>query len=206
MKSVEKKGKTVEEAIALALEELGEKRENVAVEVLEEASKGLFGLLGSKDARVRVTVKAEKGAYARGLLENIGRSLKISLFSKVTESEDHIFVEVTGSEAGVLIGRHGQALDSLQYLVNLAAQRVSGDHRRIVLDIEGYRKKREDSLRRLAERTAERVKRTGRPVTLEAMPSHERRIVHLALQNDDSVETRSEGEEPFRRITISAKR
>ncbi|MGE5542480.1 MAG: RNA-binding cell elongation regulator Jag/EloR, partial [Bacillota bacterium] len=119
--------------------------------------------------------------------------------------DEYIFVDITGSEAGMLIGRHGQALDSLQYILGLAAQRVTDDRRRVILDIEGYRKRREDSLRRLAERAAERVKRTGRPVTLEAMPSHERRIVHLALQQDDSVETHSEGEEPFRKIIISAR-
>ncbi len=206
MISVEKRGKTAEEAIALALEELGEDRDNVVVEVLDEGSKGLFGLLGSKDARVRVTVKASKSALIRDLLEDIGRALRISLFSKVSESEEFIFVDVTGSEVGMLIGRHGQALDSLQYLLNLAAHKGTDDRRRVILDIEGYRRRREESLRRLAERAAEKVARTGRPVTLEAMPAHERRIVHLALQQNDAVETRSEGEEPFRKIIVSIKR
>lgn len=206
MKSVEKKGKTVEEAVSLALEELGAQREQVTVEILEEGSKGLFGLLGSKGARVKVTVKAEKGAFVKEFVGEISAALGVPMALRVTESEDHIFVDVTGSDAGMLIGRHGQALDSLQYLVNLAAQRVSEDRRRIVVDIEGYRKRREGVLERLALRAAERVKRTGKPVALEAMPSHERRVVHLALQEDGQVETHSEGEEPYRKIIISCRK
>ncbi|MCR4398445.1 MAG: protein jag [Firmicutes bacterium] len=206
MKSVEKRGKTVEEAVNLALQELGVGRDAVSIEVLEEGAKGLFGLLGSRGARVRVTVKPEKGTFVKGLLGDVARALGITLFSRVTETDEYIFVEVTGSEAGMLIGRHGQALDSLQYLINVAAQRVCDDKRRVVVDIEGYRKRREEVLRRVAERAAEKVKRTGKPVVLDPMPPHERRIVHLALQKDETVETHSEGEEPYRRIVITSRR
>ncbi|NPV69999.1 MAG: protein jag [Firmicutes bacterium] len=206
MRSVEKRGRTVEEAIILALEELGTDREKVTVEVLEEGAKGLFGLLGSKEARVRVTEKAQKVEFVRKFLEEIGEALKVKVFVKVSESEDHVFAEVVGAEAGMLIGRHGQALDSLQYLVNLAASKASDDGRRVIVDVEGYRKRREEAVKKLAARMADRVRRTGKPVALEPMSSHERRIVHLALQDDPNVETHSEGEEPYRKIIISSKR
>ena len=205
MSSVEKRGRTVEEAVALALEELGVGRDDVDVEVLEEPLKGFLGLIGSRGARVRVTVRPKKADLVGKLLRDIGAAIGDGVEVKVVEDEEYIFAEMNGGNSGALIGRRGQALDSLQYLVNLAAGKGSRDKKRVILDIEGYRRRREDVLRRLALRMAERVKRTGQPVSLEPMSAQERRVVHTALQGDPSVTTHSEGEEPFRKIVISAR-
>lgn len=206
MKSVEKKGKTVEEAVALALLELGAKKEDVVVEVLEEPSKGLFGLLGSREARVRVTKKENRLDFAREYVLRLAELMKLPVKVEVVEEAGIIRVNVHGDEVGVLIGRRGQALDALQYLLNLSANRIQDDRRRIVVDVEGYRERREKTLARLATHLAEKVRRTGKSVALEPMTSQERRVVHMALQDNPFVVTHSEGTEPYRKIVISVRR
>ena len=210
MKSIEKLGKTVEEAIALALEELGAKRDEVEIEVLEEGSKGFLGLLGARPAKVRVTLKDSLGekieaakAFLAGLLERMGVQAEVT----ATVGEDQlVYINMTGRRMGVVIGRRGQTLDAIQYLVNLVANKIPGPRARIVLDAEGYREKRAETLRNLAEKLAKKAKTERRKAVLEPMNALERRIVHLALANDDEVETRSEGEEPYRRVVIVPKR
>jgi len=210
VKSIEKLGKTVEEAIALALEELGAKRDEVEIEVLEEGSKGFLGLLGARPAKVRVTLKDSLGekieaakAFLAGLLERMGVQAEVT----ATVGEDQlVYINMTGRRMGVVIGRRGQTLDAIQYLVNLVANKIPGPRARIVLDAEGYREKRAETLRNLAEKLAKKAKTERRKAVLEPMNALERRIVHLALANDDEVETRSEGEEPYRRVVIVPKR
>lgn len=210
MKSIEKQAKTVEEAIALALEELGAKREDVEIEVLDEGSKGFLGLLGARPAKVRVTLKDTFGhkieiakEFLAGLLERMGVQAEIS----ATVGEDQlVYIQLSGRRMGVVIGRRGQTLDAIQYLVNLVANKAPGPRARIVLDAEGYREKRAQTLRNLAERLAKKAKAEKRKAVLEPMSALERRIVHLALADDDEVETRSEGEEPYRRVVIVPKR
>lgn len=210
MKSVEKTGRTVEDAIQAALEELGAKREDVEIEVLEEGSKGFLGLLGARLARVRVTVDDSMDAkidaareFLEGLLERMGVSAEIEV--EVGE-EQLVYFRLSGRRMGVVIGRRGQTLDAIQYLVNLVANKLSGPRARIVLDAEGYRDKRAETLRNLAERLAAKAKSERRKTVLEPMSALERRIVHLALAGDTEVETRSEGEEPYRRVVIVPKR
>ena len=210
MKSVEKSARTVEEAIEAALKELSARRDQVQVEVLDEGSKGFLGILGARQARVRVTLlhsiekKVEAAEnFLRQLLQHMGIEATVS---SSRGEDDMVTLSISGRRIGSVIGRRGQTLDAVQYLVNLVANKVEGPRVRFIVDAEGYREKRAETLRNLALRIADRVHRERRKVSLEPMSALERRIVHLALVNDDRVETHSEGEEPYRRVVIVPKR
>jgi len=206
--SVEKTGKTVVDAILAALIELDVDRDNVEIEVIEEGSKGFLGLVGSRLARVRVTVKPSRVDKARAFLERVIELLGVEATVDVEQQGEYTVLQIEGNHLGILIGRRGETLDALQYLTNLAANRDKTDQAervRVILDAEGYRKRRENTLRNLAYRLAEKVKREKRRAALEPMSPLERRIIHTALQDDESVETYSEGEEPFRRVVIAYK-
>lgn len=210
MKSVEKTGKTVDEAIQAALEELGVKREEAKIEVLDEGAKGFLGILGARPARVRVTVDNSLDAKvnaAREFLAGLLERMNVSAEIETEIGEDQlVYIRMSGRRMGVVIGRRGQTLDAIQYLVNLVANKLPGPRARIVLDAEGYRDKRAETLRNLATRLAAKAKSERRKTVLEPMNALERRIVHLALADDTEVETRSEGEEPYRRVVILPKR
>ncbi len=206
MKSVEKSARTVDEAIDEALRELEAARAEVDVEILEEGSKGLFGLLGGKQARVLVRMKdphtdrVEAGSiFLQGLLTRLGADAQVR---KSVAADGTAVLEMTGSELGLVIGRRGQMLDAIQYLVNVVANKGAGEWVRIMLDAEGYRQRREEALQGLALRVAARVKTQGKKQALEPMSAAERRIVHMVLADDAGVETRSEGEDPYRRVVI----
>ena len=205
MKAVEKKGRTVDEAVAAALTELGAVQEEVVIEVLEEPNKGFFGLIGGKGALVRVTRRERKEDLVRRVLGEIAEALGLQVQIEGRADEESVVLNLRGPDLGVLIGRRGQTLDALQYLVNLAGSKNSVGRERIILDVEGYRQRRAETLERLAARLADRVRRTGESVALEPMSAHERRVIHLALQENPYVTTHSEGEEPFRKVVISAK-
>lgn len=205
-RSVEKKGRTVEEAVGLALGELGAQREDVVIKVLEEGNRGFLGLLGAKAAVVLVRTKESKAEAAARVVREVIDAMDVKVSVEVNEDDEYIFVDVRGDEASKLIGRHGQTLDALQYLVNVASAKGRDGKARVVVDVEGYRRRREDTLRRLASRLADRVRRTGESITLEPMSPHERRVIHLALQNHSFVATHSEGEEPYRKVIIASKR
>jgi len=206
MRVSEKTGRTVEEAVSVALAELGVRREDVEVEVLDEGSKGLLGLFGGRPARVRVTVREGVADRAVRLLGEIMRCMGLDPQFAVGERDNEVFIDIKGKSLGVVIGRRGETLDALQYLVNLCANKNQGQRKKIWLDVEGYRRRREESLERLAMRLADRARQKGRNIVLEPMSSHERRIIHLALQSRDDVCTFSEGEEPFRKIVIAPKK
>jgi len=210
VKSVEKTGKTVDEAIQAALEELGVKREEAKIEVLDEGAKGFLGILGARPARVRVTVDNSLDAKvnaAREFLAGLLERMNVSAEIETEIGEDQlVYMRMSGRRMGVVIGRRGQTLDAIQYLVNLVANKLPGPRARIVLDAEGYRDKRAETLRNLATRLAAKAKSERRKTVLEPMNALERRIVHLALADDAEVETRSEGEEPYRRVVILPKR
>lgn len=203
MKVLEKTGKTVDEAVAEALRELGADRPQVEVEVLDEGSKGLLGLLGGRAARVRVTFAQNAVEEGKRFLEELMHSAGLKGEVGRTERGEMAVLEVTGDDLGALIGRRGQALDSLQYLVNVAANRHCTEKQRVVVDVEGYRLRREETLRRLALRMADKVKREHRKTILEPMTPQERRVIHATLQDVSDVFTYSEGEDPFRRVVIS---
>ncbi|HHV94449.1 MAG TPA: protein jag [Firmicutes bacterium] len=209
MRSIERSARTVEEAIAEALQELQVAREDVEVEILDEGSRAFLGLIGGKPARVRVTVRDKReekaqavAAFLQGILDRMGIAAKVE---HSWQDDDVLRMDIQGEELGLVIGRRGETLDALQYLVSLAANK-NGEWIRIILDAEGYRARREETLRNLALRLGERVKRTGRRAVLDPMNAMERRIIHLALQNDAGVETHSEGVAPYRRVIIAPRR
>lgn len=205
---IEKTGKTIDDAKRAALEELQVAENMVEFEILEEPSKGFFGLIGNKPAkvlaRVRELTPAEK---AEAFLASIFRAMSLDVRIEPTETKDGVVMNLIGENLGILIGKHGQTLDSLQYLANLAANKgLIEDKVRIILDIENYRSRREDTLQRLAMRLADKVRRTGERIVLEPMNRHERKIIHMALQNNYRISTYSSGEEPYRKVVIELKR
>jgi spoIIIJ-associated protein len=201
---VEKSAKTVQEAIDSALEELGADINDVEVEVLEEGNKGIFGIR-SKSAKVRVTLKSSRLDEAVQFLEDILSKMNVDVNIDKFEDEDSIQLKITGKDSGIIIGRRGETLDALQYLTSLVVNKKTDDYKRIILDIENYRQKREETLVKLAERLAERVIRYRKNVTLEPMNPYERRIIHSTLQSNEMVETHSIGEEPNRKVVITLK-
>ena len=204
---IEKTGKTVEDAIEAALAELGLERDQVDYRVLEAPSKPLFGLLGDREAKVEVTVKkVEPVERAKLFIEKITKAMSLVVSITVISTDDAVTLNLKGDDLGILIGKHGQTLDALQYLTNLAANREGRERIRFVIDVEDYRKRRADTLEQLALRLADRVKRSGDRVVLEPMTPHERKIIHMSLQEDLRIETYSEGEEPYRRVVIASKR
>ncbi|MCR4402480.1 MAG: protein jag [Firmicutes bacterium] len=221
IRSVEKTGRTVDEAVQEALEELGLGRDEADIEVLEEPARGILGLVGQRPARVRVTAKTESvevdvAEKAREFLGELLRHMGFAGVSVSAQEVDGVLrLDVQGKGLGGLIGRRGATLDAVQHLVNLVAGRwmrvaeragrEQEDRFRIVVDAEGYREKRARSLERLAVTVAERVRREGRRATLEPMNPMERRIVHLAVQRCQGVTSFSEGEEPYRRVVIAPK-
>ncbi|MCG0275097.1 MAG: protein jag [Thermosediminibacteraceae bacterium] len=205
MKTIEKQGKTVEEAVELALKELNAKKDEVLIEVLDEGSRGLFGLL-SRMAKVRVTLKKKPEEKALEFLNGLLKIFKLEPDIKLEYQEDGMCkIEMKGKGLGLLIGKHGETLNALQFLTSLVANKGNPNYKRIILDVEGYRKKRERTLKELALKIAKKVKETKKSIALEPMPPHERKIIHNTLQGDNRVKTHSEGEEPYRRVIISLK-
>lgn len=206
MEFVEKTGKTVEEAINAALKDLNTTRESVDIEILEKEIKGFLGILGSKPAKVKVTKKYNPVSVATVFLKEIFLAMGIVVEIE-TEFKDnkHLLINLLGQEMGILIGKRGQTLDSLQYLVNLVVNKGNTSYISITLDTENYRQRRKDTLEALAKNLAKKVKSTRKSVVLEPMNPYERRIIHSILQNDKFITTHSEGEEPYRYIIISLK-
>ncbi len=208
MNYIIKEAKTVDEAIEDALLELNVKREDVEIEVLEEASKGILGLIGVKDAKVKVTVVKNLAKLAQEFLDKLIKSMDIIAEVDVVEEADKLLVEISEvnpRDKGILIGKRGNTLDSLQYLLSLHINKDNDQYKKVILDIEGYREKREQTLIRLAQRMAEKAIKNKRVVKLEPMNPYERRIIHSSLQDYEGVTTYSEGRDPYRRIVIQAK-
>lgn len=208
MRYVIKQSRTVEDAVKDALLELEVSEEDVKIEVMEEASKGLFGLIGTKEAKVKVIVVNDSVNIAREFLDKIFTSMTIKADVDIRKEEDVLNVDILNvdlSDKGIIIGKRGNTLDSIQYLLSLAINKGSDRYIRVSLDIENYRTKREETLERLAEKMAEKAKYTKRPVKLEPMNPFERRIIHSTLQKHNGITTYSEGNEPFRRVVIHTK-
>ncbi|WP_078683183.1 MULTISPECIES: RNA-binding cell elongation regulator Jag/EloR [Clostridium] len=207
MKIIEMTGKTVDEAIKNALDELKITKDKIEVEVLDEGSKGLFKFIGAKPAKIRVKVKRDYTYEAKSFLREILNAMNIKAEIKIKEDNDTINISLTGPDMGIIIGYRGETLDALQYLVSLVINKGNEtNYKRVVLDTENYRAKREETLRKLANKVANTVKRTGKLIKLEPMNPYERRIIHSALQNNPFVDTYSEGEEPYRRVVINLKK
>ena len=205
MRSIEVTSKSVDEALQEGILQLGVRKDNVKVEVINEASTGLFKLLSNKPAKVKLTVIHEPVELIHNYLQEILRLIDLEgEVNIVKEEEDNIHVEISGKRMGVIIGKRGNTLNALQYLCNVVLSRNFNEHkRRVLLDVENYRERREASLKQLAENMAGKVTRTKREVALEPMTPQERRIIHLTLKNSSDVNTSSKGEEPFRKVIIA---
>ncbi len=206
MSYIEKSGKTIEDAVESALDELNVDRNEVEIEIIEEPSKGLFGIIGVKPAKVRVKVKETVARQAREFLGKLIKIIKLDVNIDLIEKEEKVLININGPDLGILIGKRGETLDAIQYLANLTANKNVEKRKRIFIDIEGYRKRREDTLKKLAYKLADKARQRGRNVILEPMNSMERRIIHTALQGRDDIYTFSEGEEPYRKIIIAPKK
>jgi spoIIIJ-associated protein len=202
MKSVEISAQSVDEAVEQALLELNANELEVDIEVLEEPKKALLGLFGGKNAKVRVTKRISPEISAKEFLSNVLGKMDIQGEVTVKLKQNSMFIDVSGDDMALLIGRRGQTLDSLQYLISLVVNKDREDYLRVILDTENYRQKRKDTLERLAYKLASKAKKIKKDISLEPMNPYERRIIHSALQNNKMVSTKSEGEEPYRKVII----
>lgn len=199
-------GRTVDEALKNALDELKITQDKVDFEILDHGKKGFLNI-GSRPAKIRVKVKRDYVYEAKTFLRDILNCMNVKAEIKIKEENNIINIILTGPDMGILIGYRGETLDSLQYLISLVINKKhDAEYKRVILDTENYRAKREETLKRLAIKISDKVKRTRRPVKLEPMNPYERRIIHSALQNDSYVNTYSEGEEPFRRVVVDLKK
>lgn len=207
MEFVEFTAKTVDDAITAACQKFLVTSDRLEYEVIEEGSSGFLGFK-AKPARIRAKVKETVEDKARTFLDDVFAAMQMTVLVEVSfnEEEKVMDIELKGDDMGVLIGKRGQTLDSLQYLVSLVVNRDSDDYIRVKVDTENYRKRRKETLENLAKNIAYKVKRTKRSVSLEPMNPYERRIIHSALQNDKFVTTHSEGEEPFRHVVVTLKK
>jgi len=204
--AIEKRGKSIDEAIKAALDELKCDIDDVVVQIIEEPSKGLLGLIGNKPAVVRVSLRDKPERDARQVVENILKNMKIDYQIERVEWENGtVRINIVGKDMGLLIGRKGETINALQYIAGLIINRQRDEKIRVVLDVEDYRKKREQSLESLALRLSDKVKQTRKNVVMRPMSSQERRIVHTVLQEDPQVVTYSMGDEPNRKVVISLK-
>ena len=207
MKEITVTAKTVDEAVIQAAIELETTSDNIEYSVIEKGSAGFLGF-GSKPAIIRAKKKTSLSDAAVVFLKDVfgAMDMNVDISATYNEEEKEINVNLAGEDMGVLIGKRGQTLDSLQYLVSLVVNKEGSDYTRIKLDTEDYRARRKETLETLAKNIAYKVKRTRRSVSLEPMNPYERRIIHSVLQNDKYVVTRSEGEDPYRHVIISLKK
>ncbi len=205
LRSIVKEAKSVDEAIKLACSELEIDIEDAEIEVLDEGNKGILGFIGNKNAVVKVTEKLNIDNLVLDFLEPILQYMDIEAEIEIEQSEEEISVNLTGENIGLIIGKRGETLDALQYLLSLVINKNLDSYVRVILDASNYRKKRKETLVRLAKRVADKVARTRRNLTLEPMNSYERRIIHSTLQNHNYVVTESIGEEPNRKVVIRYK-
>ena len=207
---IEVSAKTVNEAITEACRKLGVTSDKLEYQVIEEGSSGFLGI-GSKPAIIKASAKIEEVSAedtAKNFLKDVfaAMNMQVVIDVKYNEEEKSMDIELLGDEMGVLIGKRGQTLDSLQYLVSLVVNKEMEEYIRVKIDTENYRQRRKETLENLAKNIAYKVKKTRRPVSLEPMNPYERRIIHSTLQNDKYISTHSEGDEPYRRVVVTYKK
>ena len=207
MEFIEVSAKTVDEALTEASITLGIPSSEIEYEVIEKGSTGFLGI-GSKNAVIKARKKFSVEDSVKDFLKSVfhAMDMAVEIIVKVNEEEKLIEVDLKGDDMGILIGKRGQTLDSLQYLTNLAVNKHSESYNKVKVDTEDYRKRRKDTLENLAKNIAYKVKITNRPVELEPMNPFERRVIHSALQNDRYVTTHSEGDDPYRHGVVTLKK
>ena len=205
MDKITKSGKTVADALQEALKELHASKDEVEITVIDEGTRGFLGMFGAKDAVIQVVKKFNPEKIAVTFLQEMFQAMRIEVSIETQLKDKQLSIELSGEEMGVLIGKRGQTLDSLQYLVSLVVNKGSSPYVSILLDTENYRQRRKETLESLAYNLAKKVKQTKKNVVLEPMNPYERRIIHSSLQNDRYVTTYSEGEEPYRNVVITLK-
>ncbi|MDD9270852.1 RNA-binding cell elongation regulator Jag/EloR [Paenibacillus sp. GCM10023248] len=205
MKKIVVTGKTIELAVKAGLSQWQVSEDRVKIHILEQPTKGLFGFIGSKEAKVELELIPDPLEEAIAFLQDMFEAMKISITIDTTKDREGYLLNLSGSELGILIGKRGQTLDALQYLANIVANRYANSHFRIVLDAENFRERRKRTLEELASRLANRVIKSKKEVILEPMNSQERKIIHAELQGHPVVKTYSKGEEPNRRVVIAVK-
>ena len=207
IKCLEIRSKNREEALKKALSELNVKQEDLEIEEIEQPVKGFLGFLGSKEGLYKFTVIEKESDIAKQFVENMLKNANVDAKVNITQEDNLIKVDIEGKDAACLIGRRGETLDSIQFLTGLALNKINKEsHMRVLVDIENYRSKREESLIRYANKMAREVAKTKKTKKLDYMNPYERRIVHSALQEDKYVTTYSEGTDPYRRLVIEYKR
>jgi len=207
IRCLEIRSKNKEEALKKALLELNVNQEDLEIEEIEQPIKGFLGFLGSKEGLYKFTVIEKESDIAKSFIENMLKNANVNAKVNITQENNLIKVDIEGEEAACLIGRRGETLDSIQFLTGLALNKINKDsHMRVLVDIENYRSKREESLIRYANKMAREVAKTKKTKKLDYMNPYERRIVHSALQEDKYVTTYSEGTDPYRRLVIEYKR
>ncbi|WP_282938682.1 RNA-binding cell elongation regulator Jag/EloR [Paenibacillus sp. RC67] len=202
MKKIVVTGKSIEEAVRNGLQQWNTTEDRVKIQVLEQPSRGLFGIIGAKDAKVELELIPDAVEEAIHFLQEVFQTMSVQVRIEQKSTRDGLEFHLFGTELGMLIGRRGQTLDALQYLVNIVANRYSNTHMRIVLDAEQFRERRKKTLEELAARLADKVIRSRKEVVLEPMSPHERKVIHAKLQDHPKVRTFSRGEEPNRRVVI----
>ncbi|SET14843.1 spoIIIJ-associated protein [Salinibacillus kushneri] len=202
MKQVTVTGQTVEEAIQTALGQLDASEDQIKVEIIDEGKKGIFGVFGSKPAIVKVMLPPNQSQEGDEYLREIAKQMGNTVDIETEENDKEIRYNLTGDKIAMLIGKRGQTLNALQYLTQLVVNRNSDQYKAVIVDAEGYRDRRNETLKQLAERLAKKAIRLQREVFLEPMPSYERKVIHTALQNNTDISTFSDGVEPNRRVVI----
>ena len=207
MDFIEVSAKNVDDAVIEACQKLVVTRDKLEYEVIEEGSNGFLGI-GSKPAVIKARVKATVDGKAVDFLKEVFAAMNMAVVidAKFDETDHNLDIDLSGDDMGVLIGKRGQTLDSLQYLVSLVVNKDTEDYIRVKVDTEDYRRRRKETLENLAKNIAFKVKRSKRSFALEPMNPYERRIIHAALQNDKYVATKSEGEEPYRKVIVYLKK
>ncbi|MFW5980188.1 MAG: RNA-binding cell elongation regulator Jag/EloR [Bacillota bacterium] len=205
MRKVRQEAKTVVDAINKALKKLDISRDDAEVDIIKRGSSGFLGIIGGEKAVVDVKVKVDPVEIGQQFLEDLFSSTTLDVKVEVLENEtnsEQVTYNLKSSDLGIVIGHRGETLDALQYLTSLVVNRETNNYFRVLLDAEGYRERRKQTLIRLANKLAKKAIETGRKVVLEPMPPHERRIIHMAIKDNNKVTSYSKGEEPFRKVMI----
>ncbi|WP_167628643.1 RNA-binding cell elongation regulator Jag/EloR [Listeria valentina] len=205
MRDITAQGQTVEEAIQNGLKELALNRDQVEVEVMDEGKKGIFGI-GSRLAMVKVIEKENSVQIVTEYILDVAKKMGAEISLEAKEEGKDVYVQISGENLGVLIGKHGQTLNSLQYLTQLIANKQSEQFRNIFVNVGDYRERRYETLSNLAEKMAGKALKTKSAVHLEPMPSFERKIIHAVLSENEKIETHSEGRDPYRYVVIKPAR